>query len=148
MHSHSTTKGVPVCAIASNSNDWDLRNIAKVNPKMTEKQPSLDSLRFSQKHNLMYTFLNVVDVYLFYYFILFHILTSRDRPKSAPYLRLKNTKRTSKCQSIGELETLLWKIFSKKSLTMPKKTKRGDHLGFLKIHSVQKYQKNEGGTLL
>ena len=32
--------------------------------------------------------------------------TSRDRPKSAPYLRLKNSKRTSICQSIGELGTL------------------------------------------
>ena len=31
--------------------------------------------------------------------------TSRDRPKSAPYLRLKNSKRTSKCQSIGEFGT-------------------------------------------
>ena len=30
--------------------------------------------------------------YVFYY------LTSRDRPKSAPYPRLKNTKKTSKCQ--------------------------------------------------
>ena len=38
-------------------------------------------------------------------------------------------------------------FFSKKSLTMPKKTERGDHLGFFRIHSVQKYQKNEGGTL-
>ena len=27
-------------------------------------------------------------------------ITSRERPKSAPYLRLKNNKRTSKCQSI------------------------------------------------
>ena len=27
-------------------------------------------------------------------------VTSRERPKSAPYLRLKNSKRTSKCQSI------------------------------------------------
>ena len=34
------------------------------------------------------------------------IRTSRERPKSAPYLRLKNSKRTSKCQSIGELGTL------------------------------------------
>ena len=33
--------------------------------------------------------------------------SSRDRPMSAPYLRLKNTKRTSNCQSIGELGTLL-----------------------------------------
>ena len=37
-------------------------------------------------------------------------------------------------------------FFSKKSLTMPKKTERGDHLGFFKINSVQKYQKLEGGT--
>ena len=29
--------------------------------------------------------------------------TSRERPNSAPYPRLKNSKRTSKCQSIGEL---------------------------------------------
>ena len=33
--------------------------------------------------------------------------TSREPPKSAPYLRLKNSKRSSKCQSIGELGTLL-----------------------------------------
>ena len=36
-------------------------------------------------------------------------ITSRERPKSAPYLRLKNSRRTSKCQSIGELGTLLRK---------------------------------------
>ena len=38
-------------------------------------------------------------------------------------------------------------FFEKKSHNA-EKTKRGDHLGFLKIHSVQKYQKNEGWTLL
>ena len=77
--------------------------------------------------------------------------TSRERPKSAPYLRLKNSKRTSICQSIGELGTLLSFgsfqhpfcrktakklkgghfgeiFFRKKSLTMPKKTERGDPL--------------------
>ena len=42
--------------------------------------------------------------------------TSRDRPKSAPYLRLKNSKRT---RSIGELGTL-WGFFFEKKLTMPK----------------------------
>ena len=77
-----------------------------------------------------------------------YIQTSRDRPKSAPYLRLKNTKRTSKCQSIGELGTLLWKIFFRKKVSKcRKKTEREDHLGVFKIHSVQKYQKIEGGTL-
>ena len=42
-------------------------------------------------------------------------LTSRKRPKSAPYLRLKNSKRTSKSQSICELGTLLFKKMKKKS---------------------------------
>ena len=42
--------------------------------------------------------------------------TSRERPKSAPYPRLKNSKRTSKFPSIGKLGLLLWKkIFEKKS---------------------------------
>ena len=50
--------------------------------------------------------------------------TNWERPKSGPYLRLKNSRRTSKCQSIGELGTLLWKKL-KKSLTMPKKLKGG-----------------------
>ena len=45
--------------------------------------------------------------------------TSRDRPKSAPYLRLKN--------SIGELGTLLWKKFFGKSHNA-EKTERGDPL--------------------
>ena len=38
--------------------------------------------------------------------------TSRGRPKPAPYLRHKNSKRTSKCQSIGELGTLFMKKVS------------------------------------
>ena len=84
-----------------------------------------------------------------------HEITSRERPKSAPYLRLKNSKRTSKCQSIlfygtGKTQKLnrigapveifhpfsrkskrnggallVKKNFSKKSLTMPKKLKGG-----------------------
>ena len=40
-------------------------------------------------------------------YILVKSITSRERPKSAPNLRLKNSKRTSKCRSIGELATLL-----------------------------------------
>ena len=52
--------------------------------------------------------------------------TSRDRPKSAPYLRLKNGKRTSKCQVFSS--TAPEKIFEK-SLTMAKKLKWGT-LGF------------------
>ena len=55
--------------------------------------------------------------------------TSRGRPKWAPYLRLKNNKRTSKCQSIGEFGTFYEKKKLKKSLTMPKeKNLKGDPL--------------------
>ena len=36
--------------------------------------------------------------------------TSRDHPMWAPYLRLKNSKRTSKCQSFGELGTFYEKL--------------------------------------
>ena len=50
------------------------------------------------------------------------IWTSRDWPKSAPYLRLKNSKRTSKGHSVGESVILLWKKM-KKSLTIPKNWK-------------------------
>ena len=37
-------------------------------------------------------------------------------------------------------------LFFRKKSHNAEKTK-GDHLGFFKIHSVQKYQKIEGGTL-
>ena len=84
-------------------------------------------------------------------------LTRRERPKSEPHLRLKNSKRTSKCQSIlfystqkpkldrigGKGDTLRFfihcvanhqkeerkvkEIFFPKSLTMSKKTERGPY---------------------
>ena len=44
--------------------------------------------------------------------------TSRDRPTSAPYLLLKNSKKTSKCQSIGEFGTFYKK--NEKSLNAKK----------------------------
>ena len=69
--------------------------------------------------------------------------TSRERPKSAPYLRLKNSKRTSKCQSIGELGTLLRKKIE--NVSQCRKKLKGGPLGFFNIHSVGKYQKIEGG---
>ena len=136
--------------------------------------------------------------------------TSRDRPKSAPYPRLKNSKKTSKCQvfsftvlenrkffekkfskklhtqkngpsgapglasaspwrakvsqyrkteggtlwgfstsilsqNMKKLKKTLKFLISGKNLTMPKKTERGDPLGFSNIHSVAKQQKIEGG---
>ena len=39
------------------------------------------------------------------------------------------------------------KKFRKKCLAVPKKTERGDPLGFFNIHSVAKHKKNAGGTL-
>ena len=72
------------------------------------------------------------------------ILLSRDRPKSAPYLRLKNSKRLQNVKVLVNLEPFMKKL---KSLTMPKKTERGDPLGFFNIHSVAKLQKIEEGTL-
>ena len=57
--------------------------------------------------------------------------TSRERRKSAPYIMLKNSTRTSKCQSIFFYST--------------RKT-HGDPFGFFNIHFVAKYQKNEGGS--
>ena len=37
LHSHSTPIGVPVCEKASKLYVWDVRNIAKIGPKMTQK---------------------------------------------------------------------------------------------------------------
>ena len=85
--------------------------------------------------------------------------TSRDRPKSAPYPRLKNSRKTSKCQvlfySTRKSKFFEKKIFEKnyskkwtKNLTMPKKTERGDPLGFFNIHSVAKHQKKCRGDPL
>ena len=73
--------------------------------------------------------------------LLILIITSRDRPKSAPYLRLKYSKKTSKCQSIGELGTLLWKKIWKKSHNA-EKTENEDPLGLLNIHFVAKLAQN------
>ena len=48
LHSHSTPKGAPACAKASKSYGWDVRNIAKISPKMAKKQPFFYFFRFSQ----------------------------------------------------------------------------------------------------
>ena len=56
-----TPKGAPACAMASKSYDWVVRNIAKISPKMAEKQPFFDFFRFSQKLSIRFerTFLQV-----------------------------------------------------------------------------------------
>ena len=39
LHSHFTPKGAPACAKASKSYDWNVRNIAKISPKMAKISP-------------------------------------------------------------------------------------------------------------
>ena len=41
LYSPSTLYYGPLCVISSNSYCWDVRNIAKINPKMSKKQPFL-----------------------------------------------------------------------------------------------------------
>ena len=74
--------------------------------------------------------------------------TSRDRPKSAPYLRLKKSKRTSICQSIGELGTLLWKKnFGKKSHNVEENGKGGPFGGLSTSILSQNIKKLKGDPL-
>ena len=85
-------------------------------------------------------------------------LTSRDRPKSAPYPRLKNSKKTSKCQVLfysTRKSKFFEKIFFEKityskkwtewraKVSQCRKTERGDPLRFFNIHSVAKHEKIE-----
>ena len=78
--------------------------------------------------------------------------TSRDRPKSAPYPRLKNSRKTSKCQvfsfTVFENRIFFQKIFKKRTewrakVSQCRKTERGDPLRFFNIHSVAKHEKIE-----
>ena len=39
--SHSTPKGAPACTKASKSYDWNVRNIAKISPKMAQISPKI-----------------------------------------------------------------------------------------------------------
>ena len=84
--------------------------------------------------------------------------TSRDRPKSAPYPRLKNSKKTSKCQvfsfTVLENRKFFGKNFEKityskkwterrAKVSQCQKPERGDPLRFFNIHSVAKHEKIE-----
>ena len=70
LHSHSTPKGAPACAKASKSYDWNVRNIAKISPKMAKKQPFFDFFRFSQKlsrrreRNFLQLFYTILESYM------------------------------------------------------------------------------------
>ena len=39
LHSLSTPKGAPACSKASKSYDWNVRNMAKISPKMAKNSP-------------------------------------------------------------------------------------------------------------
>ena len=78
-----------------------------------------------------------------------------ERPKSAPYLRLKNIKGTTIGNIWKNLIFFQKKIFLEKnskkyfekSRTMPKNSKRG-HSGSLNVFTNQKFQKNASGYSL
>ena len=61
LHSHSTPKGGPACAKASKSYGLDVRNIAKISPKMAKKQPFFDFSIFSKTvHTIRTKFSTVI----------------------------------------------------------------------------------------
>ena len=87
--------------------------------------------------------------------------TSRERPKSAPYLRLKKTRKRKplflqlettkalKKLKIEKKSEFFFEFFSKfpVSRIVPKNVKGGTLWDFLNIHSVAKYPKLMGGTI-
>ena len=54
FYSHFTPFYGPICAVASKSYGWDVRNIAKISPKMAKKQSFFDFFRFSQKLSIRF----------------------------------------------------------------------------------------------
>ena len=73
LHSHSTPKGAPACSKASKSYDWNVRNIAKISPKMAKISPKtafFDFFQFSQKlsvrfeRNFLQSFYTILESYM------------------------------------------------------------------------------------
>ena len=60
--------------MASKSYGWDVRNIAKISPKMAKKQPFFDFFRFSQKlsvrfeRNFLQLFYTILESYMCNFF--------------------------------------------------------------------------------
>ena len=54
FYSHSSPYYGPLCAISLNSYDWDVRIIAKINPKSAKKQLFFDFFWFSQKLSIRF----------------------------------------------------------------------------------------------
>ena len=89
---------------------------------------------------------------------LIEIETSPSRPKSAPYLRLKKTRKRKPLFLQLETTKALEKLKSEKKIPnfflkfpvsriVPKNVKGGTLWDFLNIHSVAKHQKLMGGTI-
>ena len=54
-----------MCALTSKSFDWDLRNIAKISPKITKKRPFSDFFDFLKNcpyDYILNVFLNILSV--------------------------------------------------------------------------------------
>ena len=76
--------------------------------------PSVEKPNFHFK-KVLGTQKQKAKLFTFFFFLTENILiTSRERPKSAPYLRLKNNKRTSKCQVFSSTVPV-WVKIEKKS---------------------------------
>ena len=61
FYSHSSPNYGPLCAFPLNAYGWDVRNIAKINPKMAKKQPFSDFFDFLQKlHTIRTKFSTVI----------------------------------------------------------------------------------------
>ena len=54
FYSHSSSYQRPICAMASKLYGWDVRNIAKISPKMAKKQLFFDFFQFSQKLSIRF----------------------------------------------------------------------------------------------
>ena len=67
---HPKAKGACACSKASKSYDWNVRNIAKISPKMAKKQSFFDFFRFSQKlskrfkRNFLHSFYTILESYM------------------------------------------------------------------------------------
>ena len=71
FYSYSTPYKSPICAMASKSYGWDVRNIGKISPKMAKKQPFFEFFRFSQKlsirfeRNFLQLFYTILESYMY-----------------------------------------------------------------------------------
>ena len=69
LHSHSTIKGGHACAMASKSYDWNVRKIAKISPKIAQKQPFFDFFDFLKNcpydsNEILQSFYTIVGSYV------------------------------------------------------------------------------------